>query len=61
MDNACLIEAVNQTMLLVNTAGRKLIHLPEPLFGLVFTNKGFPQNKLANKLALSNESQTHMV
>jgi uncharacterized protein (DUF3820 family) len=54
MDNALLIEAVNQTMPFGKYAGRKLIHLPEPYL-VWFHKQGFPQNKLGQQLALMYE------
>ena len=51
MDNTLLIEAINQTMPFGKYAGRKLFHLPEPYL-VWFQQKGFPQNKLGQQLAL---------
>tara|TARA_R110000868_G_C10931908_1_gene766443 strand:+ start:1204 stop:1416 length:213 start_codon:yes stop_codon:yes gene_type:complete len=54
MDNALLIEAINQTMPFGKYAGRKLLHLPEPYL-VWFQQKGFPPNKLGQQLALMYE------
>jgi uncharacterized protein (DUF3820 family) len=51
MDNTLLIEAINQTMPFGKYAGRKLLYLPEPYL-VWFHQKGFPQNKLGQQLAL---------
>ncbi|KXI27614.1 DUF3820 family protein [Paraglaciecola hydrolytica] len=51
MDNAALIDAINQKMPFGKYAGRKLFHLPEPYL-VWFQQKGFPQNKLGQQLAL---------
>lgn len=51
MDNAQLIAAINQTMPFGKYAGRKLLTLPEPYL-VWFHQKGFPQNKLGQQLAL---------
>ena len=49
-----LIEAVNQTMPFGKYAGRKLLQLPEPYL-VWFHNKGFPEGKLGQQLALMYE------
>ncbi len=54
LDNRILIEAVNQTMPFGKYAGRKLLHLPEPYL-VWFNNKGFPEGKLGQQLALMHE------
>ena len=51
MDNAALIDAINQKMPFGKYAGRKLFDLPEPYL-VWFQQKGFPQNKLGQQLAL---------
>lgn len=54
MDNANLLEAINQTMPFGKYAGRKLLHLPEPYL-VWFNNRGFPEGKLGQQLALMYE------
>ncbi|WP_133470919.1 DUF3820 family protein [Paraglaciecola marina] len=54
MDNQALLEAINQTMPFGKYAGRKLLHLPEPYL-VWFNNKGFPNGKLGQQLALIHE------
>jgi uncharacterized protein (DUF3820 family) len=54
MDSASLLEAINQTMPFGKYAGRKLLHLPEPYL-VWFSNKGFPEGKLGQQLALMHE------
>ncbi|MEO9946201.1 MAG: DUF3820 family protein [Paraglaciecola sp.] len=54
MDNQLLLEAINQTMPFGKYAGRKLLHLPEPYL-VWFSNKGFPNGKLGQQLALIHE------
>lgn len=54
MNNALLIEAINQTMPFGKYAGRKLLHLPEPYL-VWFKQQGFPPNKLGQQLALMYE------
>ncbi|MEP0356284.1 MAG: DUF3820 family protein [Paraglaciecola sp.] len=54
MDNQLLLEAINQTMPFGKYAGRKLLHLPEPYL-VWFNNKGFPNGKLGQQLALIHE------
>jgi uncharacterized protein (DUF3820 family) len=54
LDNASLLEAINQTMPFGKYAGRKLLHLPEPYL-VWFNKKGFPENKLGQQLALMHE------
>lgn len=51
MNNQALLEAINQPMPFGKYAGRKLLHLPEPYL-VWFNNKGFPQGKLGQQLAL---------
>jgi uncharacterized protein (DUF3820 family) len=51
LDNNALIEAINQTMPFGKYTGRKLLHLPEPYL-VWFNNKGFPEGKLGQQLAL---------
>jgi uncharacterized protein (DUF3820 family) len=54
LDNKILIEAVNQTMPFGKYTGRKLFYLPEPYL-VWFNNKGFPEGKLGQQLALMHE------
>jgi uncharacterized protein (DUF3820 family) len=54
LDNRVLVEAVNQTMPFGKYAGRKLLYLPEPYL-VWFSNKGFPEGKLGQQLALMHE------
>ena len=54
MDNAALLEAINQTMPFGKYAGRKLLELPEPYL-VWFHQQGFPDNKLGSQLALIHE------
>ncbi|MEP1554553.1 MAG: DUF3820 family protein [Paraglaciecola sp.] len=54
MDKQLLLEAINQTMPFGKYAGRKLLHLPEPYL-VWFSNKGFPNGKLGQQLALIHE------
>jgi uncharacterized protein (DUF3820 family) len=54
MDSASLLEAINQIMPIGKYAGRKLLHLPEPYL-VWFSNKGFPEGKLGQQLALMYE------
>lgn len=49
-----LVEAVNQVMPFGKYAGRKLLQLPEPYL-VWFHNKGFPEGKLGEQLALMYE------
>jgi uncharacterized protein len=51
MDTQAMVEAVNQVMPFGKYAGRKLLHLPEPYL-VWFHQKGFPQGKLGQQLAL---------
>jgi uncharacterized protein len=51
MDTHAMVEAVNQVMPFGKYAGRKLLHLPEPYL-VWFHQKGFPQGKLGQQLAL---------
>jgi uncharacterized protein (DUF3820 family) len=52
--NQQLIDAVNQTMPFGKYAGRKLLELPEPYL-VWFSQKGFPEGKLGQQLALMHE------
>ncbi|QHJ10709.1 hypothetical protein FX988_00929 [Paraglaciecola mesophila] len=52
--NQLLIDAVNQTMPFGKYAGRKLLELPEPYL-VWFSQKGFPEGKLGQQLALMHE------
>ncbi len=54
LDNQALLDAINQTMPFGKYAGRKLLHLPEPYL-VWFNNKGFPEGKLGQQLALMHE------
>ena len=54
LDNQALLEAINQKMPFGKYAGRKLLHLPEPYL-VWFNNKGFPEGKLGQQLALMHE------
>ncbi|MBU3002890.1 DUF3820 family protein [Paraglaciecola arctica] len=54
MDNQALLDAINQTMPFGKYAGRKLLNLPEPYL-VWFNNKGFPEGKLGQQLALIHE------
>jgi uncharacterized protein (DUF3820 family) len=53
-ENQLLIDAVNQTMPFGKYAGRKLLELPEPYL-VWFNQKGFPEGKLGQQLALMHE------
>jgi uncharacterized protein (DUF3820 family) len=50
-DPQIMKEAINTTMPFGKYAGRKLIELPEPYL-VWFHQKGFPQGKLGQQLAL---------
>lgn len=50
-DPQAMKEAINTTMPFGKYAGRKLIELPEPYL-VWFHQKGFPQGKLGQQLAL---------
>ncbi|TCS40007.1 DUF3820 family protein [Reinekea marinisedimentorum] len=52
LDSEMLIELAHTTMPFGKYAGRSLIKLPEPYL-LWFANKGFPQNRLGQLLALA--------
>ncbi|MDO6838320.1 DUF3820 family protein [Paraglaciecola chathamensis] len=52
--NQQLIDTVNQTMPFGKYAGRKLLELPEPYL-VWFSQKGFPEGKLGQQLALMHE------
>lgn len=54
LDKHALLDAINQTMPFGKYAGRKLLHLPEPYL-VWFSNKGFPEGKLGQQLALMHE------
>ncbi len=54
MDEALLLEAINQKMPFGKYAGRKLLELPEPYL-VWFHGKGFPEGKLGEQLALMYE------
>lgn len=54
LDKQALLDAINQTMPFGKYAGRKLLHLPEPYL-VWFNNKGFPEGKLGQQLALIHE------
>lgn len=54
MDNQALLDAINQIMPFGKYAGKKLLHLPEPYL-VWFNNKGFPEGKLGQQLALIHE------
>jgi len=54
MDKQAMLEAINQTMPFGKYAGRKLLFLPEPYL-VWFSQKGFPQGKLGQQLALIHE------
>ena len=49
-----LVDAINQTMPFGKDAGRKLLELPEPYL-VWFNQKGFPEGKLGQQLALMHE------
>jgi uncharacterized protein (DUF3820 family) len=49
-----LVDAINQTMPFGKYAGRKLLELPEPYL-VWFSQKGFPEGKLGQQLALMHE------
>ncbi|MAD14578.1 MAG: hypothetical protein CL579_00615 [Alteromonadaceae bacterium] len=49
-----LVDAINQTMPFGKYAGRKLLELPEPYL-VWFNQKGFPEGKLGQQLALMHE------
>ena len=53
-DSELLKQAINTTMPFGKYAGRKLIELPEPYL-VWFHQKGFPQGKLGEQLALMYE------
>ncbi len=54
MDEALLLEVINQKMPFGKYAGRKLLELPEPYL-VWFHSKGFPEGKLGEQLALMYE------
>ncbi|MFT5923586.1 MAG: hypothetical protein ACI9LE_000571 [Paraglaciecola sp.] len=54
LDKKALLDAINQNMPFGKYAGRKLLHLPEPYL-VWFSNKGFPEGKLGQQLALMHE------
>jgi hypothetical protein len=54
VDKQALVDAINQTMPFGKYAGKKLLHLPEPYL-VWFNNKGFPEGKLGQQLALMHE------
>jgi uncharacterized protein (DUF3820 family) len=54
MNEAELLEAVNQTMPFGKYSGRRLLDLPEPYL-VWFNRQGFPDNKLGRQLALMHE------
>lgn len=54
MNEAELLEAVNQVMPFGKYSGRKLLDLPEPYL-VWFNRQGFPDNKLGRQLALMHE------
>ncbi|GAC18050.1 DUF3820 family protein [Paraglaciecola arctica] len=54
LDKQALLVAINQKMPFGKYAGRKLLHLPEPYL-VWFNNKGFPEGKLGQQLALIHE------
>jgi uncharacterized protein (DUF3820 family) len=54
MNEAELLEAVNQTMPFGKYSGRRLLDLPEPYL-VWFHRQGFPDNKLGRQLALMHE------
>jgi len=54
MNEAELLEAVNQVMPFGKYSGRKLLDLPEPYL-VWFHRQGFPDNKLGSQLALMHE------
>ncbi len=49
-----LVDAINQTMPFGKYVGRKLLELPEPYL-VWFSQKGFPEGKLGQQLALMHE------
>lgn len=49
-----MMEAINMVMPFGKYAGRKLLHLPEPYL-VWFSQKGFPEGKLGQQLALIHE------
>ncbi|ABG40221.1 conserved hypothetical protein [Paraglaciecola sp. T6c] len=49
-----LVDAINQIMPFGKYAGRKLLELPEPYL-VWFSQKGFPEGKLGQQLALMHE------
>lgn len=49
-----LVDAINQTMPFGKYAGRKLLELPEPYL-VWFSQKGFPEGRLGQQLALMHE------
>lgn len=51
MDKQAMLEAINQSMPFGKYAGRKLLFLPEPYL-VWFSQKGFPDGKLGQQLAL---------
>ncbi|MBO9489396.1 DUF3820 family protein [Endozoicomonas sp. G2_1] len=53
-DQAFLLEAINTEMPFGKYAGRKLLQLPEPYL-VWFHQKGFPEGKLGQQLALMYE------
>lgn len=53
-DQQYLIETVNMAMPFGKYAGTKLLYLPEPYL-VWFHNKGFPEGKLGERLALMYE------
>lgn len=54
MNEAELLEAVNQVMPFGKYSGRKLLDLPEAYL-VWFNRQGFPDNKLGRQLALMHE------
>lgn len=54
MDKEALYQAINTTMPFGKYAGRKLLELPEPYL-VWFNQKGFPEGKLGQQLALMYE------
>lgn len=53
-DQVFLLEAINTEMPFGKYAGRKLLQLPEPYL-VWFHQKGFPEGKLGQQLALMYE------
>jgi len=53
-DQQFLIDTINMKMPFGKYAGSKLLHLPEPYL-VWFHNKGFPEGKLGQHLALMYE------